>query len=40
MANPCRVRGTGQTKRVKQIRPASLTELEIIATTVPRSTGS
>jgi integrase len=35
VANPCRVRGAGVTKRVKKIRPASLAELEAIATTVP-----
>jgi integrase len=33
--NPCRVRGAGQSKRVKQIQPASLAELETIAATVP-----
>jgi integrase len=34
-ANPCRVRGAGQSKRAKQITPASLSELETIAATVP-----
>jgi integrase len=34
-SNPCRVRGGGQAKRVKRIRPATLPELETIATTVP-----
>lgn len=34
-ANPCRVRGGGQAKRVKRIRPASLAELEAITAAVP-----
>ncbi|OLT46940.1 hypothetical protein BJF85_00250 [Saccharomonospora sp. CUA-673] len=34
-ANPCRVRGAGQAKRVKHIRPASLAELETIVTAIP-----
>lgn len=34
-ANPCRVRGGGQVKRAKRIRPASLPELELIARSVP-----
>ncbi len=34
-ANPCRVRGAGQSKRAGQIRPASLAELETIASSVP-----
>lgn len=34
-ANPCRIRGAGQTKRAKKIRPATLAELETIATAVP-----
>lgn len=34
-ANPCRVRGAGQSKRVKKIRPASLGELEVIVSSVP-----
>lgn len=34
-ANPCRIRGAGNTKRVKAIRPASLPELETIAASVP-----
>jgi integrase len=34
-ANPCRVRGAGQTKRAVKIKPASLPELEVIANAVP-----
>lgn len=34
-ANPCRVRGAGQTKRVKQIRPATLPEIAAIVESVP-----
>jgi integrase len=34
-ANPCRVRGAGSSKRAKQIRPASLPELEAITTAMP-----
>ena len=34
-ANPCRVRGAGSAKRARQIRPASLAELEAIAAAVP-----
>ena len=34
-ANPCRIAGAGQAKRVRQIRPATLAELETIATAVP-----
>jgi integrase len=34
-SSPCRVRGGGQAKRVKRIRPASLAELETIAAAVP-----
>lgn len=34
-ANPCRVRGAGQTKRVKQIVPASLPELEVLTKAMP-----
>jgi integrase len=34
-ANPCRVRGAGQSKRVKKVQPASLAELEMIANAVP-----
>lgn len=34
-ANPCRVRGAGQTKRVKKIRPASLPELETLVKALP-----
>ncbi len=34
-ANPCRVRGAGQTKRVKRIVPATLAELEVLTTEMP-----
>jgi integrase len=34
-ANPCRVRGGGQTKRAKNIRPASLPELEALVKALP-----
>lgn len=34
-ANPCRIRGAGQAKRAKKIRPASLAEIEIIVKSVP-----
>jgi integrase len=34
-ANPCRVRGGGQTKRVKRIQPASLAELEALVDAMP-----
>ena len=34
-ANPCRVRGAGQSKRARAIRPATLPELESIAAAVP-----
>ena len=34
-ANPCRVRGAGQTKRVKKIVPATLAELEALTTEMP-----
>jgi integrase len=34
-ANPCRVRGAGASKRAKPIRPATLAELEVIATAMP-----
>ncbi len=34
-ANPCRVRGAGQTTRRVKIRPATLAELETIASNVP-----
>lgn len=33
--NPCRIRGAGQSKRAREVRPATLDELEIIAITVP-----
>jgi integrase len=35
-ANPCRIRGAGQAKRVKQIRPASLAELEALVRAMPQ----
>ena len=35
VANPCRVRGGGQSKRVKKIVPASLAELEILTIAMP-----
>jgi integrase len=34
-ANPCRVRGGGQAKRVRKIRPASLAELEALTAATP-----
>jgi integrase len=34
-ANPCRVRGAGQAKRARQIKPASLAELETLVTAMP-----
>lgn len=34
-ANPCRVRGAGSVKRARQIREASLAELEAIALAMP-----
>lgn len=34
-ANPCRVRGAGQSKRAKKIRPASLAELETLVAHLP-----
>ncbi len=34
-ANPCRVRGAGQTKRVKKIVPATLAELEALTKAMP-----
>jgi integrase len=34
-ANPCRVRGAGQAKRVRRIRPASLAELRALAAAMP-----
>jgi integrase len=34
-SNPCRVRGAGSAKRAKQIRPASLAELETVVTAMP-----
>jgi integrase len=35
LANPCRVRGAGQTRRVKKIVPATLAELEILTKSMP-----
>jgi len=34
-ANPCRVRGSGQTRRVKKIVPATLAELETLTKAMP-----
>jgi integrase len=34
-ANPCRVRGAGQVKRAREIRPASLAELEALVKAIP-----
>ena len=34
-SNPCRVRGAGQAKRQKRIRPASLAELEALTAAMP-----
>lgn len=34
-ANPCRVGGAGQSKRVKKIVPASLPEIEVLTTAMP-----
>jgi len=34
-ANPCRIRGAGQARTAKEIRPATLAELEIIAGAMP-----
>lgn len=34
-ANPCHIRGAGTSRRVKQIRPATLAELETIARAMP-----
>ncbi len=35
VANPCRVRGGGQVRRAKTIRPASLPELEALTKALP-----
>jgi integrase len=35
VANPCRIRGAGQSKRVVKIEPATLAELETIAARMP-----
>jgi integrase len=34
-ANPCRIRGAGQARTAKEIRPATLAELEVIAEAMP-----
>lgn len=34
-ANPCHIRGAGSTKRARKIKPASLGELEVLATAMP-----
>jgi hypothetical protein len=34
-ANPCRIRGCGSARRVKQIKPASLAELEALVSAMP-----
>lgn len=34
-SNPCHIRGAGNTKRVKKIKPASLAELEALVTAMP-----
>jgi integrase len=34
-ANPCRIRGAGQTKRAKKIQPATLAELEALVKAIP-----
>ena len=39
-ANPCRIRGAGQVRRAKKIRPASLAELEVIVKAIQPSTSS
>ena len=38
-SNPCRVRGGGQSKRVKRIRPASLAELTALVDAMPERYG-
>lgn len=35
VANPCRVRGAGQSKRAVRIRPATLAELEVLTAAMP-----
>lgn len=35
MANPCRIRGAGQAKRVKKIQPATLEQLEKLVSALP-----
>jgi integrase len=34
-ANPCRIRGAGQSKRARKIEPATLAELEVITAAMP-----
>lgn len=34
-SNPCRVRGAGQSKRARKVRPASLPELEVLVKALP-----
>lgn len=34
-ANPCRIRGAGSSKRVHKVRPASVTEIEVITHKMP-----
>ena len=34
-ANPCHIRGAGNTKRARKIRPATLAELEVLAANMP-----
>ena len=34
-ANPCRIRGAGQTQRVHKIRPASVAELDALTAAMP-----
>jgi integrase len=34
-SNPCRVRGAGSANRSRQIKPASVAELEVIVTAMP-----
>jgi integrase len=36
IASPCRVRGAGNAKRVKKIKPATLAELEVIVEAMPQ----
>ena len=34
-SNPCRIRGAGQTQRVRKIRPATVTELDALTAAMP-----